>query len=95
MRIVYDRTFYRQLRKLNIRIIKSLKARILIFSKNPSDPILNNHPLEKKYIGHKSINITADWRAIYYEEISDNVEIIVHFVSIGTHKQLYTKKQTA
>lgn len=98
MKIVYDQVFYTQLKKLKVRIRKSFKQRLAVFLKNPTDPVLDNHPLKDEHKGHRSINITADWRVIYYEEITiyeEKEEIVAHFVKIGTHDQLYTKKPTS
>lgn len=91
MKIVYDPQFHRRLKKLNVRIRKSFKEKILIFSKNPQDPQLNNHPLERVFEGYRSIDITADWRAVYKERAVSG-EMIAYFEDIGTHDQLYTKK---
>lgn len=61
------------------------------FVKNPNEPVLDNHELRDKWEGHKSIDITNDYRAIYYEwEVDD--EVVAYFVAIGTHDQLYRPK---
>ncbi len=57
---------------------------------NPSDPSLDNHPLKDPWIGCRSIDITADYRAIY-EETNEGDENIAYFITIGTHQELYTK----
>lgn len=90
MIIKYSLVFLKTLKKLNVRIRKSFKKQILLFSKNPNDPQLNNHPLKREYQGLRSIDITADWRAIY-EEKQEGGEETAYFVLIGTHKQLYGK----
>lgn len=88
MKIVYDPGFYDSLKKVDVRIIKSLRERILLFSKNPDDSQLNNHPLKKRFEGYRSIDITSDWRAVY-KEILKGDETIAYFVALGTHSQLY------
>lgn len=95
MKVTYDPEFYDQIKKLNIRIRKSLREKILLFSKNPKNPLLNNHSLKREYAGYRSINITADCRAIY-EEINkpDQEEPTAYFIKIGTHDQLYIKRTT-
>ena len=92
MIIRYSPLFFRILKKLDVRIRKSFKEHILLFSKNPNDPALNNHPLKRGYQGLRSIDITADWRAIY-EEKHEGGEETAYFVLIGTHKQLYGKSE--
>lgn len=88
MRIVYDPVFFEKLKKVDVKIRKSVKVRILLFSKNPHDPQLNNHPLQRRWQGYRSIDITADWRAIF-KEVTIRNDIVAYFVAIGTHKQLY------
>lgn len=90
MTIRYSPVFLKTLKKLNIRIRKSFKERIVLFSKNPNDLELNNHPLKDKYQELRSIDITADLRAIY-EEKYEGEEQTAYFVLIGTHEQLYGK----
>lgn len=88
MKIFYDPTFYKKLKTVDIRIRKSLKESIFIFSKNPHDPQLHNHSLTKNYTGYRSINVTADYRAIY-KEVSRGDEVIAYFIAFGTHQELY------
>lgn len=90
MKAVFDPAFYRMLKKVDVRIQKQVKERMLLFSKNSNDPQLNNHALQRRWKDYRSIDITADWRAIYKERELDE-EIIAYFVALGTHKQLYRK----
>ncbi|MBI2611692.1 type II toxin-antitoxin system mRNA interferase toxin, RelE/StbE family [Candidatus Gottesmanbacteria bacterium] len=90
MNVVYDPEFVKKLKKVNVKIKKSAKERILLFSKDPTNPQLNNHPLKREWEGYRSIDITADYRAIFKEtQIVD--EIVAYFVAFGTHKELYQK----
>lgn len=88
MIVRYDPDFFRQLKKLNVKIRNHFKQAIFLFSKNPNDSALNNHKLHREWEGSRSIDINADWRAIYKEVTSAN-ETIAYFVAIGTHSQLY------
>ena len=92
MKIQFGPEFIKTLKKTNVRIRKKFKERIVLFVKNPYHPLLNNHPLKSEYYGFRSINITADWRAIYKEITEDYEESVAFFVAIGTHVQLYRKK---
>lgn len=89
MIVKYSPAFFDKLKKVDVRIRKSVKENILLFSKNPQDPQLNNHPLKREYHGFRSIDITADYRAIY-KEIREGKKVIAYFVTIGIHKELYT-----
>lgn len=87
MKIVYDPVFIDTLKKVNVRIRKSSKQRILLFFKDPQNLQLYNHALREKYVGYRSIDITEDYRAIYKER----QEGIAYFTELGTHEQLYGK----
>lgn len=88
MNFTLDKAFHKQLKKSPVRIRKSVKQRLLLFFKNHNSPQLNNHTLQREWQGHRSINITADWRAIYIERKIKG-ETIAYFVTLGTHKELY------
>lgn len=88
MNVQLDSDFTKKLKKQSVLIRKNFKERIIIFSRDPDYPKLNNHPLREKWEGYRSIDITDDWRAIY-KEIRVGGEIIAYFVAIGTHEELY------
>jgi len=81
--------FARQFDKMYHRLPKSVKKhsdeRILLFGKEPFHPLLNNHRLHDPYAGCRSINITGDYRAIYYHETPD----VVRFIAVDTHHNLF------
>lgn len=85
-----------KVKKLDVRIRSRFKEVIKLFSKDPNNLELNNHKLRRERKGYSSINVTADWRAIYeiiYEIIDEEGEDIAYFVELGTHKQLYRKSK--
>lgn len=90
MIVKYTDSFLKQLKKSDIRIRKAFKQRLLLFVENPNDLELNNHPLQREYVGFRSIDITADYRAIYKEVIQED-DTYIYFTSFGTHTQLYEK----
>lgn len=92
MKIVYDPAFLEKLQKVDVRVRKSAKERLLLFSKDPNDPQLDNHPLREQYVGYRSIDITADYRALYKERSAEK-DIVAQFVMLGTHKELYGSKE--
>lgn len=91
MIVRYSPLFLEILKKVDVRISKSFKTKIAIFYQDPTDPRLDNHPLKRQWQGHRSIDITADWRAIY-NEIQEEDQTVAYFVAIGTHKDLYSLK---
>ena len=90
MKVYFDAEFYRQYKRVDVRIQKSVDEQIRIFRKNPMDPQLNNHSLQP-YQGYRSIDITADYRALY-EEVTIGEDTIAYFETLGTHEELYEKE---
>ena len=84
----YDPEFIDKLKKVDVKIRKSFKNKILVFSDNPDAPELNNHPLREEWEGYRSIDVTNDWRAVYTEKVESG-RITAFFVALGTHRDLY------
>lgn len=92
MKIKFSKEFLKQYKKADIRVKQRVDEKLLIFEKNPMEPSLRNHPLRGVYLGGRSIDITADWRAIYKELPSiEKTVYIAYFTTLGTHNQLYRK----
>ena len=89
MKIKFSKEFIKQYRKADVRIRNSVDKKTSIFSNNPADLSLKNHALREKYQGHRSIDITSDWRAIYREVKVVDDEPFAYFTALGTHSQLY------
>lgn len=81
----YDKKFKQQYKKLPTKIQTQFDERLKLFINEQTHPKLRLHPLRGRFAGYYSINISGDFRALFYKE-SD--EIIV-FALIGTHSQLY------
>lgn len=88
MIVRFTNNFLLQYKKANARIRNKADNCLRIFKRNPDDLRLKNHKLKREWIGHRSINVTNDWRAIYKEvKLAD--AIITYFVALGTHRELY------
>ena len=85
MTIQYMPKFKKQYKKLPIEFQKQFDERARLFVVDPTNQKLRVHPLKGKFIGHWSIDISGDIRALY---IKRGEEIII-FALIGTHSQLY------
>lgn len=85
MRAEFRKTFIKRLAKLPVKIEGAFYAKLAIFHENKYDVRLNNHALEGKYAGMRSINVTGDYRAIF-EDCGDTVTFFI----IGTHSELYS-----
>ncbi len=88
MIVKYSPRFLGLLKKVDVKIRKSLKERIAIFIQNPNDLELNNHALRDEYLGYRSIDVTANWRAIF-EELQEGKNTVAYFIGLGTHEELY------
>ncbi len=86
MYVHFHKNFDKKYLKLRTKEKNKVKERISLFSENPFDPLLHNHPLLGRYQRYRSINIIADIRALY-EPISDNEAL---FVFLGIHNELYS-----
>jgi len=84
MQVRFGSKFEKQHGKVGLKIRAAFTKRLELFLQNPLLPILNNHGLTGKYAGFRSINVTGDWRAVYFEENG-----MATFVALGTHSQLY------
>lgn len=82
--ILLQKCFEKKYAKLPQKIKAAFKERRDLFLENMYNPILDNHSVEKAYPGCRSIDITGDYRAIFFEEGE-----VVTFIAIGTHAQLY------
>jgi len=90
-RVDYSRVFTKQLKKAPLKIKEAFRKRREIFFENPFNPQLNNHQLTGEYKGHRSINITGDWRAIFTETMDEGDNETILFKFIGRHNQLYRR----
>ncbi len=89
MEIRYGDRFKKQYEKAPKPVKAAAKRRISLFKEHPFHPFLHNHPLVGVYAGHRSINITGDWRAVYRVSKDSFGKMIIVFVALGTHSQLY------
>ena len=84
MIILRHRSFDKQYEKIPVKIKLAFREKMIIFSKNELDPLLNNHSLHGEYADKRSIDVTGNYRALFRK----NVDMIT-FTDIGTHSQLY------
>lgn len=89
MEIRYSDKFKKQYKKAPNLVKIVVKRRISLFEEQPFHPFLHNHLLVGVYTGHRSINISGDWRAVYRVLKDSSGKMIIVFVALGTHSQLY------
>jgi len=84
MKVELHRLFLKKFKRLPKKIRLQFIERKNLFIENPQHQLLNNHSVEKRFPGCRSINVTGDYRAIFEEQVGG-----VLFVNIGTHSELY------
>lgn len=94
MRVQLAPKLIAKVKKQDVRIRKSFKIAIGLFSKDPDYLGLNNHSLSKEWEGFRSIDVTSDLRAVY-QEISEADGTFAYFVDLGTHDELYGKHKSS
>ena len=68
MRVEFSKKFQKTLKKLPKNIQEKFDERFALFTENKFHLLLNNHSVHPIYIRARSINVTGDYRAIYFEE---------------------------
>jgi len=86
-KIIFHKKFEKQYAKIDKRLKETTKERLKIFIQDEFNPILNNHPLQGKYKGYRSININSDIRALYKMK---TINCFI-FLIIDNHNNLYKK----
>ena len=84
MTVEFTKNFIKQSKKLSPKLRVQVFQRIKLFTKEPLNPLLRDHQLKGKYKRYRSIDITGDFRALYFLEIDKAI-----FDIVGTHSQLY------
>ncbi len=82
MNVVFHKRFDKMASKLSPKIKAKMVERITVFSKDPLDNILRNHALNTPYRGSYSIDITGDYRAIYY--LADDQTALFTHIGVRT-----------
>jgi len=85
MQYILSKQFEKDFKKLPKQTKSRAIAALELFVQNPNDATLRVHSLKGKWVGHYSIDITNDTRAVYFIVEKD----LVRFVTIGSHSQLY------
>ncbi len=87
MKIGYHKNFTKQFAKLQRKEQERALNALKLFENNPFAEQLRNHQLQGRLSQFRSISAGGDLRLHYYEKEPNH--IIVVFVAIGSHSQLY------
>lgn len=84
MEVRYHKIFLKKFRKIPVKAQQAFARRLVLFESNQNHVLLKNHIVDKAFPDCRSINVTGDYRAIFYK-LNDTVI----FMNIGTHSDLY------
>lgn len=85
MKVSFHKRFDKSYLKCPLKVQKQFKKRLKLFLENPYHSLLENHALHGGWKDFRSINITGDFRALYYHLGEESVEFFI----IDTHSNLY------
>ena len=85
MKIGYAKSFDKAYARHPKGVQEKFKERRNLFLENQFHPLLENHDLNHPYEGHRSINVTGNYRAIFKMITAD----FAYFIKIDTHPNLY------
>ena len=85
MNVKFQRRFITQYKRFSQNRQKQCDERLVLFETNPFNPTLNNHALQGKYLGYRSINMTGNIRVVFRMIATDTA----YFIAVGTHAELY------
>jgi mRNA-degrading endonuclease YafQ of YafQ-DinJ toxin-antitoxin module len=84
MDVRYHRKFLKRIKRMPAKVQAAFETRLCMFMDNPAHPQLHDHAVDRAYPGCRSINVMADYRAIYRAH-----EGFAEFIAIGSHAELY------
>ncbi|OGG89265.1 hypothetical protein A2592_00165 [Candidatus Kaiserbacteria bacterium RIFOXYD1_FULL_42_15] len=85
MRVNRTRNFVKQYKKLPEKVRQQFRDRLALWLENSEHPVLRVHALKGELRGYWSMNISGDYRVVYYFASAEEVVLAL----IGTHSQLY------
>jgi addiction module RelE/StbE family toxin len=87
MQYIYAKSFQKHFNKLPFKQQSAARDAINLFMQDPKASSLRNHRLKGRFRHIWSISAGGDLRIHY--TITRNGNIIITFVDVGTHSQLY------
>lgn len=86
MKLVYEKSFLKSLRRLHLHERERVQHALLVFQKDPFHPSLHNHRLAGKRKGIRAISAGFALRILYREE---GYHFVVFLLETGRHSQVY------
>jgi len=87
MKIEYHKNFIKQFEKLQRKEQERVLNAMKLFENEPFSEQLRNHRLKGELSQFRSVSAGGDLQLHYYEKEPNH--IVVVFVAIGSHSQLY------
>lgn len=86
MQIKYHKIFQKKFKRLSPKLKQKTISVIEIFTKDPYNPALRNHPLKGQLKGLRAFSVTGDIRIVFEE--NDNYVFVI-MLDIGIHNHVY------
>jgi len=84
MQVVFHKSFKKQYKKLPKKIQSQFGQRLELLLVDETNPLLRVHKLKGARVPLISINVTADYRALFVRKADT-----ITFLEIGSHTELY------
>ncbi|MBI2009935.1 MAG: type II toxin-antitoxin system mRNA interferase toxin, RelE/StbE family [Candidatus Chisholmbacteria bacterium] len=81
---VYKKSYKKRV-AYNQKLVAKVSEKILLFAKDPTNPLLKDHSLRGKMANVRAFWVTGDMRIVYVFLGEDEV----FFIDIGSHNQVY------
>ena len=85
MKVKFQKSFTSQFKELSKTQKRLVTDAIELFTEDPMNDSLRNHPLKDKWVNYRSITADDDLR-LHYRLIDKDTAL---FVAVGTHDELY------
>ena len=85
MKVKFQKSFTGQFKRLSETKKRLVTDTIELFTEDPMNDSLRNHPLRDKWVNYRSITADDDLR-LHYRVIDKDTAL---FVAVGTHYELY------
>jgi mRNA-degrading endonuclease YafQ of YafQ-DinJ toxin-antitoxin module len=84
MRVLFHKQFEKQFKKLPSKLRIRFTERLALYLEDTSNPLLHVHHLKGEKVPLESMNVDADYRALFIRTKSE-----ITFYEIGSHSELY------
>lgn len=85
LKAIAHKDFEKEFKKLPKNMKAKFRERLLLFLKNPSEPVLRDHSLIGLLQGKRAFSVAGDMRVVY-RYLDKNIVLLLR---VGAHNQVY------